>query len=87
MVMDGHSYMLREPIKQWRGRLPEEQFAQLGRSLIVNLRQISGWRPVGRKMEIKFRKSGMTFMLGRSAAIRFQRQYVIPLDAAKIPSS
>lgn len=79
LVADGREYILRGTIKQWRARLPEKEFVQLDRSLIVNLKHIISWRPYGRKMEISFRDSNRTIMLGRSAALRFQHQDIASL--------
>lgn len=83
LVANGRDYILRETIKQWLARLPEEHFAQLDRSLIVNMDHIRRWRPHGRKMEITFYKSGITLLLGRAATSRFQRQNIEACHTAK----
>lgn len=64
LLENGSNYVLQDTFEEWQRRLPKKHFSQLGESVIINLQLICRWQRYGEKIEVTFRKSGSTLVLG-----------------------
>jgi len=68
-----HTYLLRQPMKDWSSRLPIPPFLRLDRSLIIHTGKVSSWRAWGRRLQVAFQDGNVTLHLGRIASERFRK--------------
>ncbi len=69
---DDTVHLVRRTCEEWKRSLPPELFAQLDRSLIVNLGRVAGWRAEGREARLLLGTGKHELALGRAAAERFK---------------
>jgi two-component system LytT family response regulator len=69
---EGPPLVARQPVKHWVDRLPPELFVQLGRSLVVNVRQIKTADVAARDAVIVLGKREHTIRLGAAAILRLR---------------
>jgi len=74
-------HLVRRSCDEWMHMLPEELFAQLDRSLIVNIPQVTGWRHEGRNVRLQFGGCKREVLVGRAAAGRFKKRMAVDLQA------
>jgi two-component system LytT family response regulator len=71
---DESRHLVRRTCEEWLRLLPEECFAQLDRSCIVNLHQVQAWRTDGREMCLALGTNARELRIGRAAAERFKER-------------
>jgi len=75
----GMRYMVRFSLKDWERRLPENVFAVLDRSLIINRHHIQSWTTKSRGAEVFLAGISTPFCLGRTGYQRFKELVIAPL--------
>lgn len=72
LVSEGKEYLDNRRLRDWQQVLPEKYFQALDRSTIVNLAEVSSFRPTGEGGELNFRNVGRSFPIGRAALRRLE---------------
>ena len=68
MTAQGREALVLSSLKQWEGRLPEEQFVRIHRSTIVNLEHV-------REVQASVNNASNVFVVGQEEPLRMSRRY------------
>ncbi len=79
LCADGCDYLIRQSLTEWLRRLPEPQFLQVTRSLIINVEQIHSLQFVDRGARLVLGEKHHPVEIGRAGADRL-REWTKPAD-------
>jgi len=80
--LKGEHFMIRASLKDWERRLPKDVFVVLGRTLLINRRQVRSWTMRLRGIELCMADVPTFFLLGRAGYQRF-RELVVSAPVKK----